>query len=39
MLRLARHWPKAIIAAGVMLTFVWMGILAWLLVSAIEAMT
>ena len=35
MFRFARHWPKAVIALGVLLTVAWMIFLAWLVVRAL----
>jgi len=37
MFRPARHWPKAVIAVGAILTFAWIGTLAWLIARAILA--
>jgi hypothetical protein len=34
MFRFARHWPKAIIAVGLLLTVGWIIFLIWLLVHA-----
>jgi len=34
MFRFAQHWPKAVIAIGVLLTVAWMVFLGWLLVHA-----
>jgi hypothetical protein len=39
MLRLVRHWPKAAIAVGILLTLAWIGFLAWLIVHAVLAAT
>jgi hypothetical protein len=33
----ARHWPKAIIAVGVLLTLAWIGLLVWFTVWAVLA--
>jgi len=33
MRQIAGHWPKAAIAAGVLLSVVWTGLLAWLAVQ------
>ena len=35
MLRFGRHWPKAVIAVGILLTVAWMVFLAWLVVHAL----
>jgi hypothetical protein len=35
MFRFARHWPKVVIAIGVLLTVAWMVFLAWLMVHAL----
>jgi hypothetical protein len=37
MFRPSRHWPKAIIAAGIVLTLAWILILAWLTARAVLA--
>jgi hypothetical protein len=37
MFRFARHWPKAVIAIGILLTVAWMGFLAWLVVHVLLA--
>jgi hypothetical protein len=39
MLRFARHWPKAVIAIGVLLTVAWIVFLARLLVHALLTVT
>jgi len=39
MFRFVRHWPKAVIAIGVLLTVVWMVFFAWLTVHALLAAT
>jgi len=31
----ARHWPKAVIAIGILLTVAWMVFLAWLVVRVL----
>ena len=33
----ARHWPKAFIAVGILLTLAWIGLLVWLTVWAVLA--
>jgi hypothetical protein len=39
MFRFARHWPRAVITVGLLLTVAWMVFLIWLLVRAVLAAT
>jgi len=39
MFRFARHWPKAVIAIGVLLTVAWMIFLGWLMVHGLLGVT
>jgi hypothetical protein len=35
--RFAWHWPKVVIAIGILLTLAWMAFLAWLIVHTLLA--
>jgi hypothetical protein len=37
MFRFARHWPKAVIAIGILLTAAWIVFLAWFVVHSLLA--
>ncbi len=39
MVRFVRHWPKAAIAIGILLSIAWMVFLAWLVVHVLLAAT